>query len=79
MGIQAQTPCESQVMVDTAPTPGAVPSIITRGGERVAIVDSDREDEILRLLRSQPPGEYRVSDWKCTVTVKSGGRLVYSC
>lgn len=76
MEFQAQTPCEGQTLVG----PDFGGSLITNsGGERVAIVDSERDDETIRLLRVQPPGEYQISDWRCTVTVKSGGRLVYSC
>lgn len=68
MDKQAQTSIEGQTLVAT----------ITRGSDIVAHVDSSREDEIIRALRSQPPGEYRISDWRVGVTVKSGGRLVYS-
>lgn len=75
MGNQTQTSGKSETVV----TPDFGGSLITNGeGERVAIVDSDREDEITRILRSQPPGDYRVSDWKVGVTVRAGGRLVYS-
>lgn len=71
MGNQTKTPCKSETMVNEIST-------ITRGGDIIAHVDSSREDEILRTLRAQPPGDYRVSDWRVGVTVRSGGRLVYS-